>query len=309
VQITVRKYRIGVLLVNYRQWSLTRKCVNSLLASDGVEITIGLIDNNSPEAVPEWVCDSEEIVFHRNSDNLGLTAGNNQAFKMVCQRNVEYVMILNNDTEVAPDTLSLLAEHLADNPGTGIAAPAIPYADSPELLWSAGGKYSYWRMVLLQMYKHVDDLPSHPVEMNQVTGCAMLMRADDYLRAGCQDPDLFVYYEDTDLCFKVAENNLKIYLIPDAIVVHHVSISVGGIYSPFAIYFTHRNRYIVALRYLKFSTFVIFSIYYLLITLAKTIIYPLQKHGNVVYWMWLGFLHGIRNRPQERPEGLFGQDH
>ncbi len=302
------RFRIGVLLVNYRQWELTRKCVDSLLASDGVEITIGLIDNNSPGAVPEWVGDSEEIIFHRNDGNLGLTAGNNRAFKMLYQKNIEYVMILNNDTEVAPDALRILAEHLADNPNTAIAAPAIPFADSPELLWSAGGRYSYWRMVLIQIYRYVDDLPSHPVEMNQVTGCAMLLRADDYYRIGCQDSDLFVYNEDTDLCFRVAENNQKIYLIPGAIVVHHVSISVGGVYSPFAIYFTHRNRYIVASRYLKLNTFIKFNIYYLLVTLLKTILYPLQKHGNLVYWMWLGFVHGIRKRPQERPEGLFRQD-
>jgi len=302
-----KKFRIGVLLVNYRQWDLTRSCIDSLLASDGVDITIGLIDNNSPGGVPEWAENSEKILFHRNDINLGLTAGNNKAFEMVCRKNVEYVLILNNDTEVAPDALKLLAEHLENNPDTGIAAPAIPFAGSPELLWSAGGRFSRWRMSLVQIYKSVDDLPALPVEMSQVTGCAIMMRSNDYHRAGLQDPDLFVYNEDTDLCFRVAEMKMKIFLIPDAIVLHHVSVSVGGVYSPFAVYFTHRNRYIVASRYLNTYSFFLFNIYYLFITLYKTLAYPLRKQGCLVYWMWLGFLHGVRNRPQERPGQLFRQ--
>jgi len=302
-----KKFRIGVLLVNYRQWDLTRSCIDSLLASDGVDITIGLIDNNSPGDVPEWVENSEKILFHRNDINLGLTSGNNTAFELVCRKNVEYVLILNNDTEVDPDALMLLAEHLENNPDTGIAAPAIPFAESPDTIWSAGGKFFRWRMSLIQIYNSVKDLPARPVEMKQVTGCAIMMRSNDYRRAGLQDPDLFVYSEDTDLCFRVTEMGMRIYLIPDAIVLHHVSVSVGGVYSPFAVYFTHRNRYIVASRYLKVYTFILFNIYYIFITFYKTIAYPLRKQGYLVPWMWLGFMHGVRNRPQERPDKLFGQ--
>jgi len=301
-------YRVGVLLVNYRQWELTKKCIDSLLASKGVEVLIGLVDNNSPGDVPDWVGTTGEILFRRLDTNEGLTAGNNIAFDMISENGTDYVLVLNNDTEVAPDSLELLARHLACNPGTGIAAPSIPYADSPDRLWSAGGKFIRWRMILEQVYDTPADLPSHPVEMDQVTGCAMLMRTEDYRRLGGQDAELFVYFEDTDLCFRVKEAGLGIVLIPDAVVFHQVSISVGGVYSPFAIYFTHRNRYIVAQRYLKPCIFAIFAMYYVMVTLAKTIVYPLRRCGSLVPWMWLGFAHGIRRRTHERPSGLFRQE-
>ncbi len=304
-KVTTADFYIGVLLVNYNQWELTKKCVDSLLASNRVHLAIALIDNNSSEPTPDWVGETPQLIFHKNPTNEGLTAGNNKAFEMISNENVDYVLILNNDTEVYPDALLRLGSYLETHPGTGITAPAIPYAENPDIIWSAGGTYSNWRMFLQQNYKTVSDLPNHPVEMDQVTGCAIMMRPDDYKRAGMQNPELFVYFEDTDLCFNVKKLGLDIVLIPDAIVLHHVSISVGGVYSPFAIYFTHRNRYIVARKHLNFCQFSIFTLYYIAVTLLKTIIYPLRKAKDLVYWMWLGFSHAIRNRADLRPKALF----
>ncbi len=298
------KAQVGVLLVNYNQWELTKKCVDSLLASVGVSVVIGLVDNSS-EPVPDWVGKTNEIVFHKNDSNTGLTAGNNKAFEMVQKHDTDFVFILNNDTEVFPDSLFLLVNYLLNHSDTGIAAPAIPYADRPDIVWSAGGRYNYSRMYLSQVYRTVSDLPDHPVVMKQVTGCAMMMRADDYMKAGMQDPDLFVYYEDTDLCFRVSKLGKKIVLIPKAIVLHHVSVSVGGEYSPFAIYFTHRNRYIIARRHLGFFSFSVFVLYYFLVTLLKSVLYPLWRRKKLVFWMWLGLVHGFKNRPYLRPKGLF----
>jgi GT2 family glycosyltransferase len=300
-----QKLSIGVLLVNYRQWELTEKCVNSLLLSTGVQLVIGLVDNNSPGPVPPWVENTPQVTFRRNKENTGLTAGNNSAYEMVSSFGVDYVMILNNDTEVAPDALNLLAGYLETHSEVGIAVPAIPYASKIDTIWSAGGKYSFWRMRLKQKFAKISDLPDHPVEMVQATGCAMMMRRKDYKRAGMQDADLFVYYEDTDLCFRVRKLGLGIQLIPEAIVLHHVSISVGGVYSPFAVYFTHRNRYIIASRHLDPLTFTWFLLYYFSVTLLKTAVYPVRHHGNLVFWMWLGLVHGLNNRPDIRPEGLF----
>ncbi len=304
------QYSIGVLLVNYRQWDLTEKCVASLLASRGVRVMIALVDNNTPGPVPLWVGETPEVLFHGNPQNTGLTAGNNQAYRMLSGHQPDFVLILNNDTEVEPDALAQLSNHLLENGDTGIAAPAVTFASQPDRIWSAGGVYSNWRMRLRQIYGTAADLPEHPQEMDQVTGCAMMMRWGDYARAGMQDPDLFVYYEDTELCFKVRRLGLTIHLVPKALVRHHVSVSVGGVYSPFAIYFTHRNRCVVALRYLPAPVIPVFLLYYLAVTVMKTVAYPVRRSSGLVRWMWLGFLHGIRNRPDLRPGGLFpGERH
>ena len=297
----------GVLLVNYRQWELTRKCVESLRRSRGVDVTIGLVDNDSPEPVPEWVEQSPDVHFHRSASNLGLTAGNNLAFSLLEPLGTDYTLILNNDTEVFPDTIRLLVEHLEENPERGIAAPAVLYAEHPDLVWSAGGELIRWRMLVRQRHARVRDLPMEPVEADAVSGCAMLLRTRQLAQAGLQDPGLFVYYEDDDLCFRVRRLGLGIALVPQARVLHHVSVSVGGVLSPMAVYFTHRNRCVVAGRYLRRAELAAFLLYYLSVTAIKTFTYPLRGSAGLVRWMWRATLHGLLGRTGVVPRGLLNR--
>jgi hypothetical protein len=295
---------VGVLLVNYRQWDLSRKCVDSLLASRGADVIPALVDNDSPGPVPDWVGRTEGLLFTRSPSNEGLTAGNNRAFRMLEPLSTDYTFILNNDTEVFPDTIRLLVERLESRPEVGIAAPAILYAGRPDLVWSAGGSLIPWRMLVRQRYERVSDLPKSPVPADAVSGCAMLLRTGQLREAGLQDPGLFVYYEDDDLCFRVRRMGLGIELVPSGRVLHHVSVSVGGVLSPPAIYFTHRNRFVVASRYLPARHMIPFALYYLAVTLIKTAVYPMRGRPGLVRWMWKAGLHGMMGVTGVVPEGL-----
>lgn len=299
--------RVGVLLVNYGQWELSRRCVESLLASEGVEVIPALVDNDSPGPVPEWVGRTEGLLFERSPSNEGLTAGNNRAFRMLQPLSTDYTFILNNDTEVFPDTIRLLADHLQSRPDVGIAAPAILYAERPDLVWSAGGDFIPPRMFVRQRHRQLSDLPEGPIPVDAASGCAMLLRTGELERAGLQDPGLFVYYEDDDLWFRIRRMGLGITLIPASRVLHHVSVSMGGAMSPAAIYFTHRNRFVVASRYLPPRQLAVFSAYYLAVTLLKTAIYPLRGSPGLVRWMWKATLHGIRRRTGVVPDGLLNR--
>ena len=293
-----------MLLVNYRQWELSRRCVESLLASEGVEVIPALVDNDSPGPVPEWVGRTESLLFERSPSNEGLTAGNNRAFRMLQPLSTDYTFILNNDTEVFPDTIRLLADHLQSRPDVGIAAPAILYAERPDLVWSAGGDFIPWRMFVRQRHRQLSDLPEGPVPVDAASGCAMLLRTGELKRAGLQDPGLFVYYEDDDLWFRIRRMGLGVTLVPDSRVLHHVSVSMGGAMSPAAIYFTHRNRFVVASRYLPMRQRIPFVLYYVAVTLCKTAVYPLRGRPELVGWMWKASLHGMRRITGVVPEGL-----
>jgi GT2 family glycosyltransferase len=278
--------------------------VKSLLESRGVEVIPALVDNNSPGEVPPWTGNTPGLLFSRAPANYGLTASTNTAFSLLEEADPDYILVLNNDTEVEPDAIRLLAEHLESHPEAGIAAPAILYADRPDLVWSAGGTQIPWVMKVRQDYRTPDQLPAEPVRCTSTTGCAILMRTRDYVNAGMQDPGLFVYWEDNDLCFRVRKAGMEIHLVPASRIVHHVSVSVGGVLSPVAIYFTHRNRYIVARRYLTPLQMAVFTIYYTGVTLAKTLIYPLRGMPGLVPWMWKATLHGFAGRTGFVPPGL-----
>lgn len=297
---------VGALLVNFGQWELTRRCVKSLLESRGVEVIPALVDNATPGEVPGWVPETPGLVFRRESGNYGLTRSTNTAFSLLEDRHVDYVLVLNNDTEVDPEAVRLLVDHLEGHPEAGIAAPAILYADRPDLVWSAGGVLNPWIMKVRQDYRTPEELPDHPVKATSTSGCAILMRTADYVAIGMQDPSLFVYCEDNDLCFRARNAGMEIHLVPDSRILHHVSVSVGGILSPMAVYFTHRNRYIVASRYLPPLQRAVFALYYMSVTAAKTILYPVRGVPGLVRWMWLAAVHGLSGRAGIVPSGLLG---
>jgi len=299
---------VGILLINYNQWELTRKCVQSLLLSGDVEIVIGLIDNNSRESAPSWVFSENRVLFHRCDFNSGFISGNIQAYKMVAEENIDYVMLLNNDTEVMPDTLSLLVRQFELAPDAGLVTPVITYAENTNRIWHAGGKFIPWKMSVNQLFQTVNELPENPIEVDQVSGCAMMMKAGMFPEIGYQDAGFFIYHEDAEQSIRTIKMGLKNYLVPKARIIHHVSITVGGVLSPFAVYFTHRNRFLFARRNLKWFEMTVFTLYYFAMTLAKTLIYPVKKHGGLVRWMWLGLFHGITNRTEARPAGLFNRE-
>jgi len=305
IQEDLKLPRIGILMINYNQWELTGKCVESLLRSTGVSVVIGLVDNNSRAEAPDWVKNTPEISFYSNPTNSGFIAGNIRAFEMVILRDVDYVILLNNDTEVEPDMLSTLATHFTSHPDTGLATPVISYAEDRQIIWHAGGTFLPRKMGVKQLYKTLSDLPADSVEVDQISGCAMIMRPDLFKAIGYQDPDLFIYHEDVEQSLKSMEMGFKNYLVPAARMIHHVSITVGGVLSPFAVYFTHRNRYIFASRNLKGIDLIAFRLYYFAVTFAKTVIYPLRNCSNLVYWMWLAVIHAVSNQPNNKPEGLF----
>lgn len=289
--------KVAVLLVNYRQWGITRQCLDSLERSRGVEVHPVLVDNGSPGEVPDWVADVPGLRFHRTGSNLGFTGGNNRAFSLIEGSDIPWVFILNNDTTVSPDTIVTLVSFLKADPVVGIVTPPVFYADSPDRVWSAGGRFSPLRMLFRQdLYPCRDDLPGDPVGTDFASGCAMMMSASLFRELGGFREDFFIYYEDGLLCRRVTDSGRRIFLHPGGEVLHYVSVTSGGVLSPFTIYFTHRNRFLSACECLGPFQLAVFSVYYTLVTLMKTALYTLRGNGCLVKWMWLAWLHGIRGR-------------
>ncbi|MFO7950015.1 MAG: glycosyltransferase family 2 protein [Candidatus Fermentibacteraceae bacterium] len=297
--------RIAVLLVNLDQWELTRQCLDSLMASRGVSVHPMLVDNGSSTPVPDWVQEYPNLRLMRFPENLGFTGGNNRAFGLFDNDEIPWTFVLNNDTTVEPDTLMLLVDAVREWPDAGISTPAVFYAERPDLVWSAGGTLRRLRMVFHhRTYPDRQSLPERPVETGFASGCAMMMASDTYGRLGGFREGFFIYHEDTLMCLRCLRSGMKIVLEPRAEVLHHVSVTTGGVMSPFSIYFTHRNRFLAAAEELSPAEMGLFAVYYLAVTCLKTLTFPLRGHWRSVRWMWRAALDGIRGIEGGVPAGL-----
>ena len=288
--------KVAVLLVNRGQWELTEQCVRSLMSSEGVEVHPMLVDNGSDGEVPDWVERIPRIRFHRAGENLGFAGGNNRAFDLFDDGEIPWTFVLNNDTEVSPGAIAGMLDLLMSHPNAGIVTPPIFYASEPDRVWSAGGTFNPTRMIFSQEYSLRADLPVEPIVTDFASGCAMLMSSELYRSLGGFREGFFIYNEDTVMCRECTARGLKILLYPDAEVLHHVSVTTGGTFSPFAIYFTHRNRCLAAWRVLSPGQMAAFILYYSSMTAFKTILYPLRGRIRLVPWIWRAWFHGLAGR-------------
>lgn len=289
--------RVAVILVNYGQWELTRRCLRSLQASDGVDLKVTLVDNRSPGPVPEWVEAFPALRFRRLEENTGFAGGCNAGFRMSLEDGADLTFFLNNDASVLPGTVAGLAEYLVQSPSAGIAAPAVYRDSDPETLWGAGGKLVRWKM----RYEQVDIpeelyLKREGMKVDFVSGCALMVRSGLFDTCGGFRDDFFMYYEDADLCRKVFEAGYSVEVVPSLRVLHSVAAGSGSELSKLAVYFSERNRILLSRDTLTPATRRVFIAYKTAVLLVLTVKFLATARPSLIRWIWRGYLEGLAGR-------------
>jgi GT2 family glycosyltransferase len=233
---------VHVVLLNWNGAQDTLECLESLMAQEGVCLEVIVVDNCSKDDSVELIrARYPRVIVIENDRNLGFPAGNNAGIRLAFERNAKNIFILNNDTIARPGMIRQLLSHVSDE--VGLVTPAIFYASQPDQIWSIGGMI---HPLFLEMVPRPDhrpkSLPEVPVERDFVTGCAMLVRADVLRDAGLFDDNFFPgYYEDLDLCLRIRRKGYRMLLVPQAHLLHKVSQSSGGPFSPRVYYLMGRN--------------------------------------------------------------------
>ncbi len=289
---------VAVVVVNYGQWGHTRKCLDSLKHDAASGVSVILVDNGFPEPVPDWVGKLHWMKFERLESNTGFAGGNNRGFSISSEiGKFDHVLFLNNDAIVLPGTIKKLADHLDGNSKVGIVAPAIYRASNPRRLWSAGGRLLRWKMRFEQV-----DLPrdgeetGQAVEVDFVSGCALMIRSDLFERLHGFREDFFMYYEDADLCHRVREQGFRVDVLPGIRVLHEVASSSGGELSKLAIYFSDRNRIVLSRDILSRFMRSVFLIYKTAANVVITAKFLLWQGPALIPWLWRGYFHGLMGR-------------
>lgn len=119
---------VSVCIVNWNCCDLLRKCLASLFRQpQGVGFEVVVVDNGSVDGAAEMVAaEFPEVVLIRNSENLGFSRGNNQAANAARGR---YLFFLNNDTELAANTLQEFVRFAESHPQVGMLGPKLRGAD------------------------------------------------------------------------------------------------------------------------------------------------------------------------------------
>jgi GT2 family glycosyltransferase len=221
---------VYIIILNWNGWQDTLACVESCRKLTWPNFRIVVVDNGSTDG-------SESILRERLPDveiiqsgaNLGFAGGNNVGIRRALDAGADYVWLLNNDAEAAPEALTGLVETMESASGAGMASSKIYLYDDPQRLDFAGGLWEKGRLrVRLVGANQVDSGQfDEPPERSSVSGCSVLVSSRMIRDIGLMDESYFLYWEDTEWCARAQQKGYAILFAPKSHVWHKVSASTG----------------------------------------------------------------------------------
>lgn len=196
----MEKYpKVFIIILNYNRRDCLKKCLDSVFKITYPNFEVVLVDNNSSDGSFEMARTGySRAVFIKNEENLGYSAGNNVGIKYALERMADFVLLLNNDTEVRSNFLENLVEAAGKSEKIGIISPLIFDGYSGKV-WFSGGKIDWLRMKTV----HDTEIKAGDnFETDFISGCAMLVKKEVFRKIGLLDEDFFLYWEDADFSFR-----------------------------------------------------------------------------------------------------------
>lgn len=236
---------VCAVVVNWNRQRETVDCVASLQRSTYPSLRVIVVDNASSDgsvAVLREAFPSIDLIAAPR--NLGFVDGCHLGIERARQLGAVYLLLLNNDAEIAADAVALLVTVLQADARGGAAGPTIFYHDRPDVIWSAGGMINWstgnTHMVALDA---VDEgqLGTAPRAVDFVSGCALLAPLAVFDRIGGFDPRFFAYYEETEWCVRATRAGFAILHVPSAKAWHKTAPSTQPA-SLLTHYYMTRNR-------------------------------------------------------------------
>jgi GT2 family glycosyltransferase len=226
---------VSIVIVSFNTQKVLRECLQSIeRESVGLEIDVWIVDNNSSDGSPEMVeREFPYVQLIRSRTNLGFGAANNAALERVRGR---YVVLLNSDAFLCPDSLRLAVQHMDQQPEVGLGGARLVGRDYS---WQPSARMfpSIWTDALVmtglsgrfpksRVFGHFDRTwadQSAPAAVDWVPGAFSIIRAEVLERVGFFDPAFFLYSEEVDLCRRIRAAGYQIWYWPDIVVIH-----IGG---------------------------------------------------------------------------------
>ena len=227
-------FDIAVIIINYNSSKLTQECVESILekTSKALSIQIIVVDNCSEQkdySVLKNYCDTntfEHLQLIRSKINTGFGGGNMMGHQFT---NAKYVAFVNNDTLFLNDCLSILKSAIEKDDSIAVVGGQSFSETGKRMIafdhFASISKELFGRDFLEQInpkkYPKRKLEYATPLKVNYVQGSFMLIRTSDFNEIGGFDTNIFLYYEETDLCKRMEKKGKSCYLIPDAKYVHY----------------------------------------------------------------------------------------
>ncbi len=233
-EISSRSATVSLIIVNYDSGNFLLACVSSALSQvDEVVVVDNASRDHSLLQLEAAFSSEPKLRIVRNRRNLGFAAGCNIGSK---QATGKYLLFLNPDCVLEPGSVKQLIETLERYPDVGMVGGMLVNPDGSE---QAGGRRAVptpwrsfvrafglsrfagrWPGLFFDFHLHKQPLPTHPIEVEAISGACMLVRGVAMQDVGHWDESYFLHCEDLDFSMTLRGKGWKIMFVPDARIVH-----------------------------------------------------------------------------------------
>lgn len=228
---------VSIIMVNYNTLELTKNAINSLVEKTrDMSYEIILVDNASKDGSHEYFSNLklENFKYIQSGSNLGFGRANNLGYK---QSKGEYIFLLNTDTLLVNNAIKILYEIIRKENKIGIVGGNLYdinmkpghsflkeiYSLKTEIYANFGFILNIPKKILKLFLKEKREdfnYTNNVMEVGYITGADMLIRRECIEKVGFFDSDFFMYFEETELTYRVKKAGYKVLSIPEAKIIH-----------------------------------------------------------------------------------------
>lgn len=234
-------------IVNYCTADLVCDCLQSLEAvvrgRPGTRVVVA--DNASPDGSGRVIADAIEknnwsgwariLLLDQNG---GFAYGNNAIIRSWADQPPDYYWLVNSDTVVRPDALEKLLEFVEAHPAVGIVGSRLEFHDGtqqvstfrfPNMIgeFAAAAPVGNLGQKILSPWSVAEPATLEQHQCDWVSGASMLVRRQTIDDVGLMDQAFFLYYEETDFCYRAKSVGWQCWFVPKSRVVHLIGASTG----------------------------------------------------------------------------------
>ena len=225
---------LSIIIINYKTKDLTLQTLTSIFKADppSGKMEVFLIDNHSQDDTPVTVKQQfPQVKQILSPKNLGFAGGNNLGLRQAKGR---YILLLNSDTIIEPDTLTVMIKYMDANPQVGLSTCRVELADGRIDPASHRGFPTPWASLtyylgLEKLFPHVKLFSQYHQgwkdlkqihEIDSPVGAFFFLRKSALNQVGLLDEAFFMYAEDLDLAFRIKKSGWQVMYVPLTTITH-----------------------------------------------------------------------------------------
>lgn len=211
-----------VIIVTHNSQGTIQECLTALEAARVKQpFDLVLIDNDSQDETLALARRFSWVKIKPQSQNLGFAKANNLALKWGLENNYNFFALINPDAFVSKNFLRPLLAVFQKFPTAGIAQPMILQKKNPSLINTAGNSLHFLGLSTLNHYNQEFQPKNWQIqEIPVASGAAMIIKKEVFAKIGLFNDDFFLYFEDTEFCWRARLAGFSVWLEPKSLVYH-----------------------------------------------------------------------------------------